>query len=266
MKINKPQNQILLDVNSITKNFKALRAVNEISFQIKEGEFVALLGPNGAGKTTLIEIIEGLQNPDTGSVTIDGKKWEHDAKEIHQIIGLSLQETFFFDRVTVLETIKLFASFYHIDKVRIEEVIALIDLNDKLNTYTTQLSGGQRQRLALGLALLNKPKLLLLDEPTTGLDPKARRRIWEILKKIKDEKSSSLILTTHYMEEAEFLCDRVIMLDRGKILMDDTLSNLLSHFSVKNLDDLFMLKTGRHLQESNPESESEGIDSKKSKE
>jgi len=240
----------IVEVQGVKKSFKDVQAVKTLNLSIKPGEFVGLLGPNGAGKTTLVEMIEGLQQPDEGVIKIAGKTWKSNESELHNLIGLSLQETKFMDRLTVFETTRLFASFYHLGTERVNEVIELVELQDKQKAYVTNLSGGQRQRLALGIALLNKPSILFLDEPTTGLDPHARRGIWTILKNLKDEKKTSLILTTHYMDEAEFLCDRIIIMDQGSVLADDTLENLLQNYDgARNLDELFINLAGRHLYE-----------------
>lgn len=217
----------LIEVREVCKSFKDVKAVNGLSFSVIPGQFLALLGPNGAGKTTLVEMIEGIQFPDKGEIIIDGKTWQKHNEEIHRIIGLSLQETRFTDKLNVRETLALFASFYGLGSDRVEEVIDLVNLEEKRKSYVVNLSGGQRQRLALGISLLNNPRILLLDEPTTGLDPTARREVWAILKKLKDEANTSLILTTHYMEEAEHLCDFIIIIDHGKILREGTLDQLL---------------------------------------
>ena len=240
--------EYIVEVSNVKKSFKEVHAVKGVDLSIKPGEFVGLLGPNGAGKTTLVEMIEGLQQPDGGVIKIAGKTWKSNESEIHKLIGLSLQETKFMDRLTVFETTQLFASFYNLGTNRVNEVIELVELHEKKKAYVNNLSGGQRQRLALGISLLNKPSVLLLDEPTTGLDPHARRGIWTILKNLNDEKNTSLILTTHYMDEAEFLCDRIIIMDQGNILADDTLENLLQKYNgAHNLDELFINMTGRHL-------------------
>lgn len=217
----------VIDARHVRKTFKELAAVKDLSLQIKKGEFVALLGPNGAGKTTLVEMIEGIQKPDSGDILLFGKTWKGNEQHLRQRIGLSLQETHFIDKITVWETLDLFASFFGIKKDRCEEILSLIRLEEKRKSYTANLSGGQRQRLAIGVALLNRPELLLLDEPTTGLDPSARRDLWDILMKLK-ETGTTLILTTHYMEEAEYLCDRIVMMNKGEILTQGTLEELLS--------------------------------------
>jgi ABC-2 type transport system ATP-binding protein len=219
---------LIIEVEGVHKSFKTVHAVRGIDLRISKGQFVALLGPNGAGKTTLVEMIEGIQKPDKGEIRILGKKWHGNEDELHRSIGLSLQETQYIDKLTVFETLRLFASFYDLEVNRANEVIELVGLEEKRKSWVVNLSGGQRQRLALGISLLNKPKILLLDEPTTGLDPNARREIWSILFKLKNQLETSMILTTHYMEEAEQLCDYIIIIDNGKILKEGTLKQLLA--------------------------------------
>src|SRR5688572_1957865 len=215
-----------IQITEVTKTFKDITAVNNLSLTIYEGEFVALLGPNGAGKTTLIEMIEGIQKPDSGKISILGMNWKEHEYRLHHLIGLSLQETKFIDKITTEETLNLFGSFYGLDQKRTEEILDLINLKEKRKAYTVNLSGGQRQRLAIGIALLNNPKVLLLDEPTTGLDPGARREIWKILEKLRSDFNTTMILTTHYMEEAEFLCERILIMDKGQFIAAGTLSEL----------------------------------------
>ena len=219
----------IIQVENVKKSFKDVHAVRGINMDVYPGEFIAVLGPNGAGKTTLVEMIEGIQKPDEGNVLIKGKKWKGHESTLNRLLGISLQETWFIEKLTVSETLRLFASFYKLDKKRVNEIISLIQLEDKAKAYVKNLSGGQRQRLALGISLLNYPEILLLDEPTTGLDPNARHDIWAILLKLKEERNTSLVLTTHYMEEAEYLCERIIILDNGKILAQGTLEELLAH-------------------------------------
>jgi len=217
----------VIEVKNVSKSFKTVQAVKNVTLRIGQGQFVAILGPNGAGKTTLVEMIEGIQKPDKGEVLILGKHWQGHEDELHRVIGLSLQETRFVERLTVWETLRLFASFFGLGQDRAAMVIELVGLEDKRKAYVMHLSGGQRQRLALGLALLNNPRILLLDEPTTGLDPNARREVWSILLRLKEQSKTSLILTTHYMEEAERLCDYIIIMDYGNILREGTLNQLL---------------------------------------
>ena len=239
----------IVEVSNLKKSFKEVHAVKNVNLAILPGEFVALLGPNGAGKTTLVEMIEGLQQPDEGIIKISGKIWKSNQNELHLQIGLTLQETKFIDRLTVFETLQLFASFYNLGTNRVNEVIELLEMKEKKKAYVNNLSGGQRQRLSLGIALLNKPTLLLLDEPTTGLDPHARRGIWTILNNLKSEKKTSLILTTHYMDEAEYLCDRIVIMDQGTILSEGTLEEILKIGGHHSLDELFITLTGRHIYE-----------------
>lgn len=217
----------IIQLRGVTKSFKDLRAVDALDLDIHRGEYTALLGPNGAGKTTLVEMMEGIQTPDSGEILLFGKSWKEAERELRQRIGLSLQETRFIDKLTVLETMKVFGSFLGVSRDRILETLASMNLEDKAKTFVVNLSGGQRQRLALGVALMSKPEILLLDEPTTGLDPHARREIWTILEQLK-AKGTTLILTTHYMEEAQHLCERIVVLDHGKIIAQGQLTDLLS--------------------------------------
>jgi ABC-2 type transport system ATP-binding protein len=217
----------LIDVKNVRKSFKTVQAVKDVSLKIFKGQFVALLGPNGAGKTTLVEMIEGIQKPDSGEIRVMGKKWKGNENEIHKMVGISLQETRFIDKLRVDETLQLFATFFDLDMQRVNEIIGLVDLEEKRKSYVVNLSGGQRQRLALGIALINKPPILLLDEPTTGLDPNARREIWDILTKLRADSGTSMILTTHYMEEAENLCDYIIIMHNGVILKEGTIDQLI---------------------------------------
>jgi ABC-2 type transport system ATP-binding protein len=240
-------NDNVIEVKEVWKSFKTVQAVKGISLNIPKGQFVALLGPNGAGKTTLVEMIEGIQKPDRGEITIIGKHWKGNEDELHRVIGLSLQETRFIDKLRVTETLQLFAAFFNLGKERVDEIIELVGLEEKRKSYVVNLSGGQRQRLAIGIALINTPSILLLDEPTTGLDPNARREIWDILQKLKNVSETSMILTTHYMEEAEKLCDHIIIMDNGVILREGTLNQLLGEH--KTLDDLFVALTGRRIYE-----------------
>ena len=236
----------MIEVRHVFKSFGAVQAVRGISFDISEGEFVALLGPNGAGKTTLVEMMEGLRKPDSGKITIAGKNWQNNEKELRQIIGLSLQETRFSEKLKVNETVRLFASFFKLGAVRSDEVIEIAGLESKRRALVGTLSGGQRQRLALAVALLNRPKILFLDEPTTGLDPHSRYDLWNIFKELKAQGDTTLVLTTHYMEEAQSLCEHIIIIDEGKILREGPLNELLDENS-SNLDELFINLTGKRL-------------------
>ncbi len=220
-----------IQVHDIIKSYKDVKAVRSISLEIARGEYMALLGPNGAGKTTIMEMIEGIQKPDTGEILINGLEWQGNEKRLHRILGISLQETRFIDKLNVRETLALFASFYKLPRSRISTILDMVNLENKSTAYTENLSGGQRQRLALGIALLNQPEILLLDEPTTGLDPSARREVWNILMDLKENGETTMILTTHYMEEASYLCDRIVIIDHGKVLARGTLDELLTKYS-----------------------------------
>ena len=178
-----------------------------------------------------MEMIEGIQKPDKGEILIMGKSWKGNEDELHRILGISLQETRFIDKLRASETLQLFAGFFGLGKERVNEIIDLVGLEEKRKAYVVNLSGGQRQRLAMGIALINHPSILLLDEPTTGLDPNARREIWEILMKLKEKSATTMILTTHYMEEAENLCDYIVILDKGVILKEGTRHQLLEEES-----------------------------------
>jgi ABC-2 type transport system ATP-binding protein len=225
------EDNFVIQVKNVWKSFKTVQAVKGVDLAIPRGQFVALLGPNGAGKTTLVEMIEGIQKPDKGEITIMGKRWKGNEDELHRIIGISLQETRFMDKLRVSETLQLFAGFFNLGNDRVNEIIDIVGLEEKRRSYVVNLSGGQRQRLALGISLINSPAILLLDEPTTGLDPNARREIWEILQRLKEESETSMILTTHYMEEAENLCEYIIIMDQGKILREGTIHQLLDEDS-----------------------------------
>ncbi|MBW6500102.1 MAG: ABC transporter ATP-binding protein [Bacteroidales bacterium] len=235
----------VIEAKNVWKSFRTVQAVKGINLKIPKGQFTALLGPNGAGKTTLVEMIEGIQKPDSGEITIMGKHWRGNEDKLHHIIGLSLQETRFIDKLRLTETLQLFASFFNLGKERVNEIIEIVGLEEKRKSFVVNLSGGQRQRLAIGIALINAPSILLLDEPTTGLDPNARREIWDILHRLKKESETSMILTTHYMEEAENLCDYIVIMDNGVILREGTLDQLLQEAG--NLDDLFVSLTGRRI-------------------
>ena len=235
-----------IEVNDVVKSFKDVQAVRGVSLAIRPGEFVALLGPNGAGKTPLVEMMEGLQKPDKGEILIEGMDWKKHERELRKSIGLSLQETRFSEKLTIRETLRLFAAFFELGNKRVDEVIALTGLESKQKSMVGTLSGGQKQRLALAVALLNHPRTLFLDEPTTGLDPHSRLDLWTILKELKEQGETTLILTTHYMEEAETLCDHIIIIDEGRILREGRLEELLDGNS-RNLDELFINLTGKAL-------------------
>jgi ABC-2 type transport system ATP-binding protein len=203
-----------------------VEAVRGLNLAIHAGECFGLLGPNGAGKTTTIEILEGLLEPTTGEVSILGRNWKSHAREIREQIGISLQETRLSEKLTVRETVELFASFYTQPRPA-EDVLEDLQLTDKASAQVGKLSGGQRQRLAVATALVGSPRLLFLDEPTTGLDPQSRRQLWDIIR-VFQEGGGTVLLTTHYMDEAERLCDRLAIVDQGKIIAEGTPAGLIA--------------------------------------
>jgi len=219
----------VLEVKGLRKSFGTVTAVEDISFSVDAGEVFTIIGPNGAGKTTTLEMIEGLQMPDAGSIVVDGLVWEKDADAIKYRIGVQPQSSAMFDLLTVAENLDLFASFYPKSKST-AEVLEMINLTDHKNKRVKSLSGGQRQRLAIGLAMISDPQIIFLDEPTTGLDPQARRNIWDIVLKLK-ALGKTTILTTHYMEEAEKLSDRVCIVDQGRIVTLDTPAALIDQLT-----------------------------------
>lgn len=205
-----------IEAIGLVKQFGSLRAVDGLDLRAENGTCLGLLGPNGAGKTTTIEMLEGLSTPNEGSISLLGMSWQENAQEIRESIGVQLQETTLQDKLTTRETLELFSSFYR-DRRPLSEVIELVGLEEKLQDRVVNLSGGQKQRLALGCALVNRPRLLFLDEPTTGLDPQARRRVWEVIEDFKKE-GGTVILTTHYMDEAERLSDDLLIVDHGQVI------------------------------------------------
>ncbi|MGD0569519.1 MAG: ABC transporter ATP-binding protein [Candidatus Sulfotelmatobacter sp.] len=202
-----------------------LEAVCGLNLEIQTGECFGLLGPNGAGKTTTIEILEGLLKPTSGEVSIFGHSWRENAREMREWLGISLQETRLSEKLTVRETIKLFASFYREPRSS-EEVLEQLQLTEKADAWVGKLSGGQRQRLAVATALVCNPKILFLDEPTTGLDPQSRRQLWDIVREFQ-RAGGTVLLTTHYMDEAERLCDRLAIVDHGQIIAEGSPPDLI---------------------------------------
>jgi ABC-2 type transport system ATP-binding protein len=218
-----------IEVERLVKHYSNVKAVDDVSFSVAAGEVFALLGPNGAGKTTTTEIIEGLRQPDSGSVRVLGLNSSRQDDAIKQRIGIQLQTTALYQKLTVREIVALFGSFFA-RALPPDEVIAMVSLQEKAETRSKQLSGGQRQRLAVAIALVNDPEIIFLDEPTTGLDPQARRRMWEVIESLRG-RGRTVFLTTHYMEEAERLCDRVAIMEHGKIIALGTPQELIrEHF------------------------------------
>ena len=222
-----------LRVSQLRKAYKDVVAVDGLSLEVRPGECFGLLGPNGAGKTTTMEICEGLTPADSGEVELLGMNWSSDAAELRQRLGIQLQETQLSDKLTVAETIRLFRSFFR-QGPSPAEVIALVQLEEKAGGRVGSLSGGQKQRLALACALVGDPDLLFLDEPTTGLDPQARRQLWELIERFKSA-GRTILLTTHYMEEAERLCERVAIVDHGKTIAMGTPRELIASIGVEHL-------------------------------
>jgi ABC-2 type transport system ATP-binding protein len=222
----------VVEVRQLTKRYGSLSAVGGVSFYVEEGEVFGILGPNGAGKTTTVEIIEGLRRPESGSVSVLGMDPQTEGRAIKERIGVQLQSATLYDRIRVREAVDLFAGYYQsaVPTGTLLEEFALVDKED---AFVGKLSGGQQQRLALALALVNDPSLVFLDEPTTGLDPQARRNMWDIIRSLQ-ERGKTTVLTTHYMEEAEELCHRVAILDHGKIIALDTPNGLVSAANLKS--------------------------------
>ncbi|WP_394138627.1 ABC transporter ATP-binding protein [Cytobacillus oceanisediminis] len=215
----------VLEVRNLQKSFGTIRAVQDISFSVNAGEVFTIIGPNGAGKTTTLEMIEGLVSPDDGEIHFGDLSWSKNAVAIKKKIGVQPQSSAMFDLLTPEENLNLFASFY--DHARpTDDILEIINLTDHRKNQVKKLSGGQRQRLAIGLALISDPEIIFLDEPTTGLDPQARRNIWDIILHLK-QLGKTTILTTHYMEEAEKLSDRVCIVDQGNIITLDSPSALI---------------------------------------
>ena len=219
----------VLEVQSLRKSFGAVQAVKDISFSVEAGEIFTIIGPNGAGKTTTLEMIEGLVHPDGGRISYGGLSWDKDAEEIKKMIGVQPQSEAMFDLLTPQENLELFASFYE-KPMSVIEIMDMVNLTEHRNKKVRVLSGGQRQRLAIGLAMVGDPQILFLDEPTTGLDPQARRNIWDIVRALK-EMGKTTILTTHYMDEAEKLSDRVCIVDAGQVVAMDTPAALIGRLT-----------------------------------
>lgn len=217
--------EIMIEADGLVKRYGDFTAVNGIHFQVRKGEVFGLLGPNGAGKTTTMEMIEGLRQPDGGTAKVAGFDTKKQLKKVKEVIGVQLQSTSLFDLLKVKEITKMYASFYA-KSVPIEPLLESMILGDKMNGRVKSLSGGQKQRLAIALALINDPLVVFLDEPTTGLDPQARRTLWDIILRMK-EQGKTVVLSTHYMDEAHILCDRICLMDRGQVIALDTPQNLV---------------------------------------
>ena len=220
----------VISVESLNKRFGDLVAVDDISFSVRRGEVFGILGPNGAGKTTTLECIEGLQEPSSGRISVLGIEIARDPNTVKERIGVQLQASAYFDYLTLTEILELFGRFYS-RRVPPAELLSTVGLEDKANTTVGKLSGGQQQRFTIAATLVNDPEVVFLDEPTAGLDPQARRNLWDFVQSINSQ-GRTIVLTTHYMEEAEFLCDRVAIMDQGRIVTLDTPTNLVRSLPV----------------------------------
>ena len=222
-----------LQVRNLRKTYKDVVAVDGLDLEVRLGECFGLLGPNGAGKTTTIEICEGLLAADSGGIEMLGMRWESDSGQLRQRLGIQLQDTQLSEKLTVFETVRLFRSFYHAGPTP-AEAIRLVQLEEKQKARVGTLSGGQKQRLAMACALVGDPDFLFLDEPTTGLDPQARRQLWELIEEFKAA-GRTILLTTHYMDEAERLCDRIAIMDHGKVIALGTPRELIASMGVEHV-------------------------------
>lgn len=248
----------IVAARDLRKRYGSLQAVDGVSFEIAEGEVFGILGPNGAGKTTTLEMIEGMRPIDSGAAVVDGIDVSQDPRGVKARIGIQLQASSFFDELNLVELLELFGHLYD-REVDAAALLADVELTDKARSQVRTLSGGQKQRFSIAAALVNEPRVLFLDEPTTGLDPQARRHLWGLVRQIRD-RGHTVVLTTHYMEEAEELCDRVAIMDRGVIVALDTPQRLVDALlgrgftkarveRLANLEDVFLDLTGHDLRE-----------------
>lgn len=251
-------NESIISVQNLVKNYGAFEAVKNISFEVHRGEIFGLLGQNGAGKSTTLEIIETLRDKTSGKIVVNGLDLDRQPDEIKKIIGVQLQASGFYPNLRLLELLELFAGLYN-RKIEPMDFLKLVNLEDKARNKYKQLSGGQKQRFSIATTLINEPLIIFLDEPTTGLDPQARRNLWQLIRDIRD-KGTTVIITTHYMDEAEALCDRVAIMDAGRIISLDTPDRLIDKLvatgferpkQVKkaNLEDVFIYLTGHEFTE-----------------
>ncbi len=250
--------EIIISVKDLVKEYGSFRAVKGISFDVQEGEIFGLLGPNGAGKSTTLEIIETLRPKTSGTIMVQGFDLDKNPDEIKKIIGVQLQASGFFPGLNLLQLIELFAGLYN-QPVQPLELLEWVNLKEKAKAQVKQLSGGQKQRFSVATTLINQPRIIFLDEPTTGLDPQARRSLWELIKNIR-AKGTTVVMTTHYMEEAEYLCDRVAIIDEGKIIAMDSPDQMIDQLvdsgferpkelKGANLEDVFIHLTGHSLRD-----------------
>jgi ABC-2 type transport system ATP-binding protein len=248
----------IISVRNLVKNYGNFQAVRDISFEVYEGEIFGLLGPNGAGKSSTLEIIETLRGKTAGEVLVDGLNLDKQPGEIKKIIGVQLQSSGYYPGLNLLQLVELFAGLYN-REVGAMELLESVNLKDKAKSKFKDLSGGQKQRFSVATTLINQPRIIFLDEPTTGLDPQARRSLWELIKEIR-QRGTTVIITTHYMDEAEYLCDRIAIMDAGRIIALDTPDKMIDDLvstgferpkQVKkaNLEDVFIKLTGHALRD-----------------
>lgn len=248
----------ILKAKDLIKKYGRKKAVDGISFDVKEGEIFGILGPNGAGKTTTLEMLETMRPIDGGSATLDGVDVAGNPNKIKSMIGVQPQTPSFEEKTRLTELIDMFAAFYG-EKVDARKFLKSVQLEEKANSFPEELSGGQRQRFSIAAALVHGPRIFFLDEPTTGLDPQARRNLWDLIREVRD-RGVTVIMTTHYMDEAELLCDRVAVMDNGQIIALDTPKNLIrallkkgfkkaQHVEQANLEDVFIDLTGKALRD-----------------
>jgi ABC-2 type transport system ATP-binding protein len=248
----------IISVENLVKNYGNFKAVKDISFDVMEGEIFGLLGPNGAGKSTTLEIIETLREKTSGKVWVNGLDLDKQPGEIKKIIGVQLQTSGFYPGLNLVELIELFGGLYN-RKPHAMDLLKKVNLQDKAKNKTKQLSGGQKQRFSIATTLINQPRIIFLDEPTTGLDPQARRNLWELIKEIRNN-GTTVIITTHYMDEAEQLCDRIAIMDEGKIIKLDSPDKMIDELvatgferprqvKAANLEDVFIHLTGKEMRD-----------------
>ena len=224
---------VIIEVEDLVVEYKGVQVVDHVSFSVEEGEIFGMIGPNGAGKTTTIECIEGIRENYSGSIRVLGLNPKVDRKKLYNLIGVQLQETSYQDKIKVWEICKMFSSFYA-NPLPYESLLNDFGLYDKVNSYVSKLSGGQRQKLAIILALIANPKIIFLDELSTGLDPQARRSMWELIKGLQKD-GKTIYMTTHFMDEAEYLCNRIAIMDKGKVVAVDTVENLIKRFGLEEM-------------------------------
>jgi len=250
--------KVIISVKDLVKSYGEFLAVKSISFDVLEGEIFGLLGPNGAGKSTTLEIIETLRTKTSGKVILDGYDIDKDPSAIKKIIGVQLQSSGFYPGLNLIELIKLFSGLYN-REVDPMALLKKVNLEDKAKNKSKELSGGQKQRFSIATTLINNPKIIFLDEPTTGLDPQARRNLWDLIREIRDS-GTTVIITTHYMDEAEQLCDRIAIMDQGKIIKLDSPDKMIDELvetgferpkqvKAANLEDVFIHLTGREMRD-----------------